>query len=1492
MLDQLGLGVVLSLEDQFTPQANKALQSFDRLQNGADQMTKQVTKSMMSLQNLMLAGFSLDQIGTKFQTQGKKLLGVVSGIFKGVANVGARFETLRKTMSTFFKEETDEAMKWGVSLASKTPFQIESVLNAMKTFKAIGIDARKQFKGVNGEMQSFMEYVGDLGAFNPAQGVEGAMFAIRELMGGQVRSLKTRFDINPELILGRKINMNDVEKMQTDVVELISKLAPNMMKNLEGTFDQLISNLQDKWTWFTYLVAENGAFDPIKKTLSDLMTLIDGLDLDRVAKTFGNIFGALWKPVDSMVKGITKIILVLTEFAEKNPQVAKLAIGLMAVAGAGMIVTGAFMKLFGGTIITFTAIASLILNLKVFSQVGATSVMPLVRNMGKSFLGFGLKLGLVGLALAGLYTVWKKDMFGIRTIAEKSLDKIKTAWQNATDFIDSDRGIISSRTLDNLSLKFARLQSIGKALATILFQPFDKTAKTMAKYNEPLQWFPEKDVKQFEALGILGLVQELVTFKAKLEVFWDGFSQGALIAFGIMKNFIDFVLIPFKAVWKAISPLVEPLLDKLSGKFTKDGILPVLSDETLNKWQKLGLIVGGLLTTLLAFKGISIISSLISPLGGLLKSKEARAGKTAGAVASGGLFGGLFGRGKGSGGATRTPNDLLGLTKRQKIAEIWNRHDKHPLIRPENRGKKYNRINPSDSFSAHQQILGMNNPGALNNNLYVKNKPNLMRKFFGDSYYTKNGDGKMNKIGRFGGLFNVGRDDDQIKMFTQKKIGNGVQPSGYDLLNPAGSKADMRSRVRTDRQVGHIMPGMNVKNSALKVHNLTKSIETMRNKAVSSIPESEYESNINRRFFTDKHFGFMDKKQWDDNYKGKDGKDLSASELAKKPELRKMYQGFVKQYASPKNLGSFQTPLDSSKQLYADGKQGIISKLLFGQKLYTNEQDKNGKYYKNVVSRRGGVFRKPSDDYSYKDEGRGGVRGFIESTKGKAKKGLGAFGDITRSRFSNSWMGKSLEGTKKGLGMFGKMAKESFSESHMGKAFKGISKGFGMFGKNVKSQFARVGMDNPLQVMFGKSKRGVGAIGKGVGFLGKGLWGGTKLAGKGLWGGAKLAGRGVRGAGRGALNLGKGLVRGAGRGAMGALRMLPLLGMGIGLGKTAYDLLSGGEGKEGIKKNVDKITQYIKAGKLNDVWKSFKETAKVVWDGIKQIGSAVWAWIKKDGVKVLGEAWEGIKALATIAWAWMKTDGVIILGELWEKLKIGAGLAWDWVKTEGKDKMLEFTTWMATDGVPAIWDEIEKLGVWLWEEGIPEFLLFAVEVGKIIGTELLKALSNAVTNFWTWFSKDRASRQQLNNFGLTPEGVNSTTPSYTPPAPKKGSNNFMDKFSTTPTNVHGYKVNHSGLWMSPEESNSIIRKDETVLPPTISKGFDAIIRSFSRGGTPTSNSTPVQQDNSIKIDKVEIVVVAEKLSRTDARKQAQMMLEEFEKLKKEKSIRQYKPVTQ
>ena len=222
------------------------------------------------------------------------------------------------------------------------------------------------------------------------ENVEGAMMAIRNYIGGNKRSLRQLFDVDERLIIGREFDTSNMDNFQKDFVEFVNKLAPDMMKNLEGTVDQLISNLRDKWTWFVYQIGESGAFDAMKKTLMGITGIIDEIDLDKTAKVIGELFTSLWKPIDKVIQGIARLVKGIVEFTEQHPGIAKIATGFIAIIGALSVLSGTIMKLAGNFLILSTSIISVYANLQVMSTLNKVSMFSglnlqigaIIRNLG------------------------------------------------------------------------------------------------------------------------------------------------------------------------------------------------------------------------------------------------------------------------------------------------------------------------------------------------------------------------------------------------------------------------------------------------------------------------------------------------------------------------------------------------------------------------------------------------------------------------------------------------------------------------------------------------------------------------------------------------------------------------------------------------------------------------------------------------------------------------------------------------------------------------------------------------------------------------------------------------------------------------------------------------------------------------------------------------------------------------------------------------------
>lgn len=1397
MLDHLGLGIVLTMQDDFTPQANKAIQSMDRMTRSAEQLERDMQRSMSNLQNIMLAGFSLNQVGGEFERTGKKILGAMQNTFTGLGRVGKEFETLKHTMEVFFRESTDEAMKWGVDLASKTPFEIKPVLEAMSSFKAIQIDVRKQFEYTNAEgkkaQKSFMEFVGDLGAFRPDIGVEGAMRAIRNYIGGNKRSLRQLFDVDERLIIGREFDTSNIDKFQEDFVEFVNKLAPDMMKNLEGTADQLISNLGDKWTWFVYQIGESGAFDAMKKTLIDITGIIDEIDLDKTAKVIGELFTSLWKPIDKVIQGIARLVKGILEFTEQHPRIAKIAAGFTAIFGALSVLSGTIMKLTGNFLILSTSIVSAYANLQVMSTLNKVSMFS---GLNLQIGAVIRKLGLLGIITGVVAIGFKRNIDGIRD----RWGMLTEAWKQSGEILEmgAGRGIrnfetVFDKTIDNITTKLMRFRLIGTVIFTTLF---GKTVNGVLQYTQ-------KDIENLRVMGLLPFAQTMAMIRGRVKSFFEGFESGITKAYEVAKNFLDFALIPIKAIFESLSKLAPiKAISNLFGVKSEKGIDLEDAQKSMAQFEKLGEIAGGLIGTLIGFKVVGSLTSIITkPFKRLFDILEKTKGATDKLKDSMSFFSNPLRKGrKGGLQLSQLDENFNPVGDYDSLAGRWTRAK---LRFKSFLGERSELPKPSaSSYEGYDKVLYSNVPknfrdynlkeGVNPYNLYTKQpkglRGRLSQALFGAKYYTPSSDGSgMEYVGRYGGRLTQFRDDTQTRLSSQSL---GITPPTVADIKRlyrgdiASWKRDRAIFIPQDKKVGSMMDIQGSDYSQIE-ENLRRSRDARIQELISNpkFRRNAYrDAGVSGRSFNMKEadrISFLTRYAYDDPLVQQRSKELQD----------------IRGYANT-NAPIFQA------------KQSKLSQFLFGQRIYTPEQDEQGRWYERTVARRGGIFRNPANDMVFNDEG--------DVSLGARVRRMG--GAIANSRLGRA-VGEATSGIRGGLGSL----------------FEGAQRGAGavggFFGRIANAPLNAL---NRQRARLGWDELSYRDIGRGI--IGRAQYDeeGNMIDRGGL---LSRAGRGVRAVGRGAGKVARG-IGAVGRGVMG---VLPFASGALSVGRIGYQAISqlgGEEGFEGgVQKLRDKISNMDFKGVFDKFTAEFKKNIKVFLPLVKD----VFKKIAKAMPSILAEGWEGIKA--------------------------GASLAWQWITTEGFDLLKSFTgkavKWLIKTGIPMFIKALLGIGKWLVTKGIPSLLKIvsklAIDIGKGLRDGVLKVLGGIGTALGKIMLKGLKGALKV----LLPKPLEEPV------------------FKALGLNSH-----HQGLWMSKDEHLAIIKKDETVLPPDKSRKLDIFLENTSVPSRAGQNQ-PQQVDNSINIDKVEIIVQADKLSRADARNQAKMILEEFKKLQKEKNIRQY-----
>ena len=211
MSDNLfGLGILITVSDSATDSLigiSRAVEgtksAFSALATGSQ---ANIDKLEKSLNQTLVTGFALKEMGSNVSGISQAIISPLVNLSKEVISTSSQFEDWRVTLKALYKDAdvAKEKLNWGMNLAASTPFEITDITEAMIGFKAMGVEVDAMFKNSNGQMRSFLEYVGDLGALRPDVGLKGVMMGIRNLMGGDGgRSLKARLDMDLEGILGR-----------------------------------------------------------------------------------------------------------------------------------------------------------------------------------------------------------------------------------------------------------------------------------------------------------------------------------------------------------------------------------------------------------------------------------------------------------------------------------------------------------------------------------------------------------------------------------------------------------------------------------------------------------------------------------------------------------------------------------------------------------------------------------------------------------------------------------------------------------------------------------------------------------------------------------------------------------------------------------------------------------------------------------------------------------------------------------------------------------------------------------------------------------------------------------------------------------------------------------------------------------------------------------------------------------------------------------------
>jgi len=384
-------------------------------------------KGALSEADIGIAKFAnkVGSIGTIMTLVG----GAITAVSVKLIKMASDAEETATKFAVVFKDVSDEAMKVAKNLtdnfglSTKAAKQLLSDTGDLLTgFGFTGQAALDLSTKVN-------ELAVDLASFtNYSGGAEGASRALTKALLGERESVKS---------LGISI-------LETDVQAKVFLLTQQGM-----TFE---TDRQAK-AYATLLIAQEqsknaiGDFARTSEGFANQMRILKAKVSD-VAIALGE------KLLPIATKLVGKVIVIvekMNKWIEAHPKLVEWIVrtgailgGIALVGGPILMAAAAFMK--AKTVIDSITFALKLLNIRI-GATGAVTTGTLIPSLVKIKLGLGTlgtiatgPIGILILAVGGLYAAWKTNLFGMRDITIEALDSIKGNFAKLTEYLGGGGG--------------------------------------------------------------------------------------------------------------------------------------------------------------------------------------------------------------------------------------------------------------------------------------------------------------------------------------------------------------------------------------------------------------------------------------------------------------------------------------------------------------------------------------------------------------------------------------------------------------------------------------------------------------------------------------------------------------------------------------------------------------------------------------------------------------------------------------------------------------------------------------------------------------------------------------------------------------------------------------------------------------------------------------------------------------------------------------------
>lgn len=444
---------VTDLLVRFSADTNDAAAGFDAMDQRVGRFGSMANSAFSSLQTV--GTMALGAVGGGLLALGGGMVGTaVSGL-----SLNSTMESVTAQLNAFTKDgaKSAEILNMIRERAAKTPFEFNEMAAA-----AAGLLPASKASGQG--LESLIEKAEILAASNPAEGLEGAAFALREAVSGDFTSIIERFNLPRAYINQLKAEgvpaleivsraMKEVG-FDTDLVSNLAETAAGRWSTFKDTFQTFAATMtQPIFDRFSAgLGSVNGWLEanaPLLSHASELIGNALGAALDAIGArmpSLDSMLGGLVNGFVNVVEIVSGVIQVFSEFSSSGEllSAAEFGIGEQAAATADRIVDFA-LAIYDGisAVMTFispivNAIASFVSWQDVLIAVGlsiAAVVVPAIAAFVAAWAPVIATVAVVIGAVALLRNAWQSNFLGIQTITVAAGNAVSSIFASVVEWL-------------------------------------------------------------------------------------------------------------------------------------------------------------------------------------------------------------------------------------------------------------------------------------------------------------------------------------------------------------------------------------------------------------------------------------------------------------------------------------------------------------------------------------------------------------------------------------------------------------------------------------------------------------------------------------------------------------------------------------------------------------------------------------------------------------------------------------------------------------------------------------------------------------------------------------------------------------------------------------------------------------------------------------------------------------------------------------------------